>query len=255
MKASGPFLLGIDNGTSFVKSVAFDLSGREIAIARRETPVISLHPNWSEMDMRVSWSLCAETIAEVVAAVGAETIAAVGISGTACGVWAVDADLQPIRNAILWNDGRAAEIIAEWQSNGVTAHIFELSGNALFPGYPVAALRWLMAHEPQNFERIRWYLHHKDWLRLCLTGEIATEQADSSYFPGDIRGRGFSDELLDITGLSGFRDKLPEILRSHDVAGTITAPAAAQTGLRVGTPVIAGAVDVVVSTRGGGAFR
>ncbi len=250
---SADLLLGIDSGTSVVKSVVFDPSGVEIAVARRETPVLTPQPGWSEVDMVALWRAAAETIREVVAVVGAERIAAVGISGTACGVWALDADGAPVRNAILWNDGRAAEIIAAWQADGTYRRIFEISGNAPFPGYPLSTLRWLHLHDPQTLQRARWLLFHKDWLRWNLTGDIHTDESDVSYFPGDIRARSHSDALLELAGLSTYRDRLPPLLPSQAVAGHVTAEAAALTGLRAGTPVVAGAVDVVASALGGGA--
>lgn len=252
---NGPYLLGVDSGTSVVKSVVFDLHGTEIAVARRETPLVSPKPDWSEVDMRAAWKATADTIDEVVEAVGAEHIAAVGISGTACGAWLVDENGQPLRNAILWNDGRAADVIAEWQAQGIFSRVFAISGNGLFPGYPISALRWLMLHEPQTLEKARWFLFHKDWLRYNLTGEIHAEEADALYFPGDIYTRAHSDEILALTGLSAYRDRLPAIKRSQDVVGTVTEAASRRTGLRVGTPVVAGAVDVVASTLGGGVYR
>src|SRR5688572_17210834 len=103
-------LLGIDSGTSVVKSVLFDTSGTEIAVARRETPVSSPVAGYSELDMRQVWELTAETIAEVVSFAGNRPIAAIGISGTACGFWGIDAGGNPVRSAILWNDGRAADV-------------------------------------------------------------------------------------------------------------------------------------------------
>jgi sugar (pentulose or hexulose) kinase len=249
------YLLGVDSGTSIVKSVVFDLHGAEIAVARRDMPLVSPKPGWSEVDMRAAWEATADTIAEVVQNVGLDNISAVGISGTACGAWLIDENGQPLRNAILWNDGRAADVIAEWQAEGVYKRIFEISGNAPFPGYPLSTLRWLMRHEPQTLENARWFLFHKDWLRYNLTGEIHAEEADISYFPGDISNRSHSDELLMLAGLIAYRDRLPPILRSHDLAGTITESASNRTGLRVGTPVVAGAVDVVASALGGGVYR
>lgn len=252
---SADLLLGIDSGTSVVKSVVFDQRGIETAVARRETPVQSPQSGWSEVDMQALWSAAAETIREVLNAVGAERIAAVGISGTACGVWPIDADGRPVRNAILWNDGRAADVIAEWQSDGSYRRIFEISANAPFPGYPLSTLRWLHQYERETLLRSRWLLFHKDWLRYNLTGDIHTDESDVSYFPGDIRARGHSDTLLELAGLSEYRDRLPPLIRSEAVAGQVTPAAAAQTGLRVGTPVVAGAVDVVSSALGGGTHR
>jgi sugar (pentulose or hexulose) kinase len=248
------YLLGIDAGTSVVKSVVFDLTGNEVAVARRETPLEHPFPNASEVDMQTLWQLTAETIREVVSQVNANDIAAIGIAGTACGVWAIDRNFQPLRKAILWNDGRAADIISRWQENGFFQRSFEISGNAPFPGYPLSALSWLQENESETLEKTCTLLFHKDWLRLQLTGEIATDISDVGYFPGAIRKRIYSAELLKEVGLE-LTNKLPTLHESSEVVGHVTRHAAEQTGLRENTPVVAGAVDVVASLIGGGVIK
>jgi sugar (pentulose or hexulose) kinase len=224
---TAPYLLGIDSGTSVVKSVVFDLAGNEIAVARRETPVLTPVPNGAEMDMNLAWRLASETVTEVVAAVGGgDKIAGVGVSGTCCGLWLVDAAGNPARAALLWNDGRAADIIQRWDSDGFLDRVWELTGNAMFPGYRLVALRWLLEHEPETVERARWVLFHKDWLRYKLTGVIGSDESDVGYFPGDLSARGYSEPLLDEAGLSAWRDKLPPVFPSQAVAGEITLEAA-----------------------------
>lgn len=106
-------LLGIDSGTSVVKSVLFDLDGHEVAVARREMPIISPFEGASEVNMGAVWALTAETIRQVMQAAAGRNVAAVGISGTACGFWGVDASGQPVRNAILWNDARASDVLMQ----------------------------------------------------------------------------------------------------------------------------------------------
>jgi sugar (pentulose or hexulose) kinase len=249
------YLLGVDSGTSVVKSVVFDMDGREIAVAHRDMPIVSPFPGASEVDMYGAWMAAVDTIREVVATVGAESIAAIGLCGTACGVWAIDEQGQPVRTAILWNDGRAANVISEWQANGFFSEIFAVSANAPFPGYPLSSLSWLLNQEPQVLQRARWLLFHKDWIRFNLTGDIHTDVSDVSYFPGDARERGYSYALLERAGLHKLRDRLPPVAQSHDIVGEVNDAAATRTGLNAGTPVVAGAVDVVASALGGGAHR
>lgn len=248
------YLLGIDAGTSVVKSVVFDLAGNEVAIAKRDTPLEHPFPNASEGNMQTLWQLTAETIREVSGQVDVSEITAVGIAGTACGVWAIDKNLQPLRNAIFWNDGRAADVIAHWQENGFFKRSFEISGNAPFPGYPLSALSWLKENEGETLEQTHYLLFHKDWLRLQLTGEIATDISDVGYFPGDIRKRIYSAELLQGAGLE-ISDKLPTPHESSALVGRITREASEQTGLKENAPVVAGAVDVVASLIGGGVIK
>nr|MBA2633669.1 carbohydrate kinase [Chloroflexota bacterium] len=100
---TGPLLLGVDSGTSWVKSVAFDRAGRELAMARREVTIHTPLPGRSEVDMHQAWEAAAATMADVAKAVGGERIAAVGIAGTTCGFWPIDDAGRPVRRAILWN--------------------------------------------------------------------------------------------------------------------------------------------------------
>lgn len=248
-------LLGVDSGTSVVKAVAFDMRGDEIASARRDMPVIVPGAGRSEVDMTSVWELTAEAIREVVTNIGAEQIGGVAFSGTACGYWGVDEGMRPVRNAILWNDSRAGEIIGNWQISGFYSHIFQRTGNAPFPGYPLSTLRWLADHEPETLERTRWLFFHKDWLRWHLTGDVHGDVSDMSYFPGSLEDRRYDDELLAMAGLDSVSEKLPHLLEPDALAGKVTPAAAEQTGLKTGTPVAAGAVDVVASVLGGGAAR
>ena len=132
-------LLGIDVGTSVVKCVLFDTHGREVAVARRESPVERPHPNWSEANMDTVWDRVVETLREVAAAGRGAHVAAVGITGTCCGAWLVDAAGRPLRTAILWNDGRAADIVDEWQRSGLLSRI---SPSPATPSSPATRCRF-----------------------------------------------------------------------------------------------------------------
>jgi sugar (pentulose or hexulose) kinase len=249
------YLLGIDAGTSVIKSVLFDVRGGEVAVARREMPVRHPHPSWSEVDMDRVWELARETVREVCAEGRGERVVGVGITGTCCGAWLVDEQVRPVRPAILWNDGRAADLLSEWQENGTLRRIFGISGNAMFPGYTVPVLAWLQRNEPQAIERARWLLFTKDWIRYQLTGEVANEESDCSYMPFDIRSRCASVELFELAGITRCLRLLPKMLSGYDVGGHVTPEVAEATGLAAGIPVVAGLVDVVASTVGAGAYR
>jgi erythritol kinase len=249
------YLLGIDAGTSVIKAVLFDVHGGEIIVVRRDSQVERPQPDWSETDMEAVWQVTREAIRAVTAQVPGERIAGVGITGTCCGAWLLDADGRPVRRAVLWNDGRASDLLAEWQRESLTSRIFSISGNALFPGYTLAVLAWLRRHEPATLTRAKWLLFSKDWIRYQLTGEIATEESDCSYLPYDIGRRAISQELFDLAGVGEYSGLVPKILSGYEIAGQVRPEAAAATGLRQGTPVVAGLVDVVASTLGAGAWR
>jgi len=251
------YLLGIDLGTSVAKSAIFDRNGREVAVSRRTRDIIRLHPGWSEVSMGALWEDVKETLREAAAsdALKDGEIVGIGLTGIACGSWLIDEAGNPVRNAILWNDGRAADIISEWQRSGVMDELFRISGNIVFPGYTVAVLRWLQKNEPEALEKARWTVFCKDWIRFCLTGEVASEHSDVGYMPYDIRKAKYSEELLELCGIEKHRRLFPTILKSDELAGYLLPHVAEEVGLRAGIPVVAGLADIVSSSLGAGAFR
>ncbi len=252
----GRLLMGIDIGTSVVKCVIFDPEGRELACARAKTNVIREEAAYSEIDMESLWELTKDCIREAITGLTrrGEMISAIGISGTASGLWALDEKYRPVSRAILWNDGRAAAIIASWEKAGTLRQIFEIGGNTVFPGYPVALARWSKENSPENWNRVRHVIFNKDWIRWKLTGELATDPSDVGYLPGNIRERSYSNELFNLCGVPELRDKLPEIRDSGSVAGFVTSEIARELGLGKNVPVVAGLVDVAASTLGAGAY-
>lgn len=252
----GPLVLGIDAGTSVVKSVVFDLTGQEVAMARARVPFQTPHAFWAELDMEALWRAAAETIRQLTSDGRiASRIVAVGVTGTASGAWLTDAHDRPVRPAILWNDGRAAEIVRAWQETGVLDEVFRISGNVIYPGFGAAALRWLLDNEPETLRRAARYFFSKDWVRYHLTGDFHTDDTDISFFPCDLAGRRYSPRIFELCGISALRHLLPPVVASTQVTGTITSDASAQTGLPQGIPVVAGLNDVTAAALGAGAVR
>lgn len=251
------YLLGIDIGTSVVKSVLFSLDGDEVAVSRRTPAIIREKPGWSEMSMEALWQDVLATLREIAASEALQhgEIAGIGLSGFCCSSWLLDGAGQPVRNAILWNDGRAAAIIGDWQRDGVIDRVFDIGGNIMFPGYTVPVLRWLQEHEPEAVERARYTVYCKDWIRFKLTGKIATEHSDVGYMPYDLRESRYSDALLRACGIESTRRLFPDVLDSDEIAGELLPDVARAAGLKAGIPVVAGLVDVAASTLGAGAYR
>jgi sugar (pentulose or hexulose) kinase len=249
-------VLGIDKGTSVIKAVAFDATGAERACGKRRVPSLHLHPGWHEEDPDTTWRLTAEAIADALAALPAGSrVAAVGVTGHMGGAWLIDEHGAPVRNAICWPDGRAHAEQGAMERDGRLEELFAISGNASMPGMTLMALRWLERNEPESLERARTLLIAKDFIRHRLTGEAATEPSDVSWMPGDAETRGYSERLLEISELQRWRALLPEIVPSHEIAGRVTAQAAAQTGLPEGTPVVAGLGDGVANAVGTGVLH
>lgn len=247
-----PVLVGIDAGTTNIKTVAFAPDGDELARASSRNEVVETG-SWMEQDMEATWNRSAETIREVVTSLPADAaILAVGVTGQGDGCWLIDETGDPVREAILWNDGRAADIVAEWQASGVADRIFDICGSGVFPGATLPILTWLHEHEPAVLERAEWVIYCKDWIKYRLTGEVTTDLSDASLPFLDIREQAYTDELSDLVELPGIERLLPRLEPATEVMGDVTSTASQATGLPEGTPVISGVIDIVSSAIGSG---
>jgi len=257
MSATPDLLLGLDAGTSIVKAALFDRDGREIAASQRPTQVYSPRPGWMEANLDAIRAAAGAVIGELVAGVGAEHIAAVGLTANMVGAWLVDAAGRPVRRAILWNDGRAQSVIDRLSAEkpSFMGAIFRSSGSVMQQGCTLPVLRWLLDHEPETLERTAYVLCCKDWLRYCLTGDLALDETEAAVLPGDARGRSISEAMFDWLDVTSLRGRFPAVRPSEALAGVVTEAAAQLTGLRAGTPVVTGAGDVPASILGAGAVR
>ncbi|HEY6596071.1 MAG TPA: FGGY-family carbohydrate kinase [Asanoa sp.] len=249
------YLLGVDAGQTVTKAVLYDASGRAVGAARADTAATAPHPRWQERDMAAAWHDAAAAIARCVAEAGVpgSAIAAVGICGHNDGVYPVDAALAPVRPAILATDSRAYGYVIDFRASGVAERALPLTGQSPFAGSPAAVCAWLRDHEPATLARARWLLFAKDWFRLCLTGDVATDPTDASASFTAVATQEWSAEALALYGLGGLRSLLPPMLAPSAVAGRVHAAGAAATGLAVGTPVVTGAHDVDAAALGVGA--
>lgn len=251
---TSPLVLGLDVGTTTCKAAVFDMARPEapLVIARRESVTYHPRPGWSEADPDAVVTGVLQCAAEVLAQVDARRVRAIGLSGTACGAWLMDRDGRPVRPAILWNDGRAAAIVAGWHDDGTIDAIFARTGNVPFPGYTLSELVWLAGNEPEVIAMAETVLFCKDWVRFALTGERVTDASEASYVPFDIRNRVWDSELFERCGIGDLRRLLPEI--APDDATFPLLPEIAQTlGLPPGVLVAMGATDIVAAVLGSGA--
>ena len=252
-------LLGLDAGTSVVKAALFDRWGRELHVVRRPTPVFAPQPGWSETSMAAVWEMAAEAIRALWAASGIDPsrVAAVGLTGNMVGAWLIDAAGQPVRNAILWNDGRAQGLIDRLgtEHSGLMSAIVRASGSVMQQGCTLPVLAWLAEHDPHSLQQAAAMLCCKDWLCYRLTGSLQVDPTEASVMPGDAEGRGYSEEMIDLFGLRAWRHLFPPVRPSQAVAGSVHSAGARATGLLEGTPVIVGAGDVPASAIGLGAVK
>lgn len=249
------YLLGIDVGTSAVKVVLFDLQGKVIAATSKTVPIYSEKPDYAEQNMNEIWDIATHSIAACLAEshVDPALIVSIGVTGQGTGCWLLDESLQPVGNAIIWIDGRAKSIIDEWKKDGRHLLAFEKSSNSIFTGSPVAILGWLKEEKPEVLKRAKHFVFAKDWVRYKLTGVLATDASDFSMFPLPLEEKVHS--ILNIFDLEELEEILPPMREAWEVVGTITREAASLTGLRVGTPVITGVVDVAACALALGILR
>ncbi|KPI03563.1 L-xylulokinase [Actinobacteria bacterium OK074] len=240
-------VLGIDAGHTVTKAVLFDATGRPVARGHGTLPLTTPHPHWVErtpIDTDAVWRTAHRAVAACLAEAGPDagrSVAAVGLAGHGDGLYAVDAAGRPVRPAIVAMDTRAEPVLEQWRGTPLWSRALELSGTVPFAGSPATLLTWLARHEPDVLRRTRWLLSCKDWLRLGLTGAVATDPTDAGASFTDMRRGGYTPELLDLYGLGALAGLLPPVLPCAAVSGTVTPEAAALTGLAPGTPVVTGA--------------
>ncbi|MEO8095299.1 MAG: FGGY-family carbohydrate kinase, partial [Pseudolysinimonas sp.] len=250
------YLLGIDAGTSVVKAAIFDLKGNELSRGARNVPITSPEPHLAEEDMTSVWIAAADAIRQSLTGtfVLASEIVAISVTGQGDGSWMIEPDGTPSGPALLWNDGRAGDIIDEWYKDGTVSRQFETSGSGPYAGTTSALLRWRRDNEPERM-KTAINLWCKDWIEYKLTGDISTDPSDASLSGIDVRTRDWSDEVLKAWGLEDQKHVLPKIKSPVELSGLVTAEAAGVTGLVEGTPVFKGQMDITASSLGVGVAR
>jgi L-iditol 2-dehydrogenase len=246
MPAQEGYLLAIDVGTTTTRCLLFDLKGNPIAEAYREPQIYHPQPNWMEADPEDWWHCAVTVIREVIerAQVPRQHILGVGLCGLKHALVPIDANGRSLARAMLWMDQRC-QPQAEWMTREHGDLIRECVGGAgtisTTPSAP--KLRWIAEHDPDLLRRTKKFLPVKDFIRLRLTGTIATDPSDASgtrlYDP---RSGDWSRRLLELIDVSP--DKMPSIHDATHIAGGITKRAAQATGLAPGTPVAIGGGDV-----------
>lgn len=253
MQGSSRLVLGIDAGTTSVKTVAFDLDGAIVSVARSSVHIQRDGNGGAEVEMDHVWDAAVTTLTAVADAVGDAEIVAIGVTGQGDGAWLVDDEGRPLRPAALWLDGRAHRRVEQWQSSGKAAAVQEVTGSPLFAG----ALPVLLEELFEDDERLRPSLGHhlncKDWLRYRLTGQIATDPSDASRTYLDTGSGRYSESLLTDLGQSDVRDHLPDVREPQAIAGHLDARVAKTLGLPAGVPIVTGLVDTAAAGVGLGA--
>jgi erythritol kinase (D-erythritol 1-phosphate-forming) len=248
------YLLGIDAGTTLIKATLFNLDGRELAVAAHPSSLLNPRPGWAEADAEAVWQSVIASVRAVLSQQpdAAAHIAAIGLTGQGDGTWLVDADLRPVRPAILWSDGRTGPLVEESHRSGLSTAIFAITGTAFNTGNQAGHLRWLQEHEPESLRATAHVLRAKDWLFLCMTGVASTDETDASHTYFSVHHRLYDERILDLLGIRDWLPMLPPVRSAAANCAELSPGAAAALGLRTGTPVVAGPFDVAASALGVG---
>src|SRR5579883_1887050 len=248
------YLLGIDLGTTTCRAVIFDLDGREVTTAHREMTVRYPRPLWAEIDPEEWWRGSAEVVRQALetARIAPERVAGIGLSGLMHAPVLLDDAGQPVAPAMLWMDQRCASqaeaIRRDLQSSGRSPEF------GVSTGQSAPKLRWLAETQPEVLARARRFMLPKDFIRFRLTGVDGTDPSDAGGTGMFDRGRGdWAWETVELTGMP--RSLIPAIRPSAVRAGAVTASAARQTGLAIGTPVAVGGADTFCTRLGVGGPR
>jgi L-xylulokinase len=241
------YLLGIDNGGTVTKAALFDTGGHEIAVASRKVESIQLFPGWNERDAGKMWEDTCEVIREVLtlSRISPEQVLGVACTGHGNGLYLVDQNGIPVRNAINSIDTRAQKYVESWRKSGIDKLVLPHTAQSLWPGQPNAILAWLKDNEPESLKKAKWILMAKDFIRMKLTGEFLGEITDMSgtSLMSVIKGV-YDNQILKLFGLEEIEDMLPPLIGSADLAGKVSQNVTTQTGLKTGTPVAGGMFDI-----------
>ncbi len=248
-------LIGIDAGTSVIKSVAFTLDGAQIAIASTPNRYTTRADGAAFQPLEDTWQDCAATLlalAEKVPDLATRT-AAIGVTGQGDGTWLVGSENRPVTDGWLWLDARSASTAARLRDTDNRAR-FESTGTGLNACQMGCQLAHMDATTPEVLDQAEAALHCKDWLYLNLTGVRATDPSEANFTFGSFASRTYNEDVIDSLGLSHRRGLLPDIVDGAQQTHGLTAQAAKQLGLLEGTPVSLAYVDVVCTAMGAGVY-
>ena len=240
-------LIGIDVGTTAVKAAAFWLNGQSLAVARRSVSVLRESVGFSEIDMEEIWLAVVGCLSEITNNIEVNSISGIGVCGQGDGLWLLDADLKPVRKAILWNDTRASKYVTDWSSDGTNDRISRYCRTSNWPGTSGSALRWVQDNEPKRFAKIKHILYAKDWIVFRLTGKLGTDFSDATIPFFDLEKGHYAVQVFAELGLKNMNYALPTPSKSTSSAGKLNA----QLGIP-SIPVARGSLDLAAVMTGVG---
>ncbi len=250
------YYLGIDIGTSSTKAALIDCEGKIYGIGQREYTISMPKAGWSEQHPDVWWNSVVESVrsALAISGVGCEEISAIGLSGQMHGIVVLDAGGKVLRPAIIWSDQRSSGQVQRYEEYFGKKRLGELCANPVATGFAGPSFLWLKENEPDIYNKTQVVIQPKDYVRYKMTGLIATEITDAcgTLLFNTAKGK-WSKEVCNDLGLD--INKLPEVFKPWEKAGTLTDCAAEQLGLRPGITVAYGGADQPMQAIGNGIIQ
>jgi xylulokinase len=247
-------VLGIDSSTTATKAILAEEDGGVRGVASASYDYEIPQPQWTEQDPGLWWDGTIAAVRQVLGATGVAgaEIDAVGLTGQMHGSVLLDSGGEVVRPAILWNDQRTERECDEIRDLVGRDRLIQITGNDALTGFTAPKLLWVQRHEPENWSRVRHVLLPKDYVRLRLTGDHAIDVADGSgTILFDLAKRTWSPDVLGALDLDPAL--FPPTFEGPQVTGVVSPEAAQLTGLRPGTPVVAGGGDQSANAVGVGA--
>lgn len=243
--------IGVDLGTSAVKLLLMDETGKIQNIVSREYPISFPQPGWSEQNPEDWFTQSMEGIRELTRNCDKSQVAGISFGGQMHGLVALDAEDNVIRPAILWNDGRTTKETAYLNEVIGKGALSRYTANIAFAGFTAPKLLWVKENEPKNFARICKIMLPKDYLAYKLSGVHCTDYSDASgMLLLNVEHKCWSKEMIEICGIS--EEQLPKLFESYEVVGTLKPEIAGELGLPESIKVIAGAGDNAAAAVGTG---
>jgi L-xylulokinase len=249
--------MGVDCGNTAIKAAIFDEAGATIAVGSRRTGVICPAPRHVEQDMNQLWASAVAAMREALerSRRHPREIGGIGVTAHGDGVYLADRAAKPLGNGILSIDSRAFDVVENWRLAGNLDRAEALIAQRPYPYAATALLAWIKRHRPEQYAAIGHVMFCKDWVRACLTGVFATDPTDASTAFTNPHTQAYEPRILELLDLAELEPALPVIRPICGTIGTISAEAAALTGMLQGTPVSGGLHDVTASAVGLGSLE
>lgn len=245
------YYIGVDLGTSAVKLLLMEESGKIEKIVSREYPLYFPHPGWSEQNPEDWMKEAMAGIKELTSEIDRSQVAGIGCGGQMHGLVTLDDEDHVIRPAILWNDGRTGAETEYLNTVIGKDKLSQYTANIAFAGFTAPKILWMKKNEPENFAKVKKIMLPKDYLAYCMTGSFCTDLSDASgMLLLDVKNRCWSKEMLEICGIT--EEQLPKLYESWQVVGTLKPEIASELGLSADVKFVAGAGDNAAAAVGTG---